>query len=505
MPKEATGELRTLADGYAARITIQGRDRRDFVLTTCATEVDAAERCTALAGMAARLRRARRVPQIVPLLEMGAKARVGASWQAVCVAVDDECGGGVRDRQTGATATLRNIIERWTKGELAKEFPDYVSRKRSARRDVELAKHVPAEFLDLPLRAWTSETYHAVMRQLPPELSSGSRRHVAQLLHRAFGLAVQPLQLLSVSPIGRMPKIKREKLMATLLPRHPQALGGAVGKIDIGYRFLWCYLAETGWRLSQCTGKVEKEGPDGSDNDVPPLYWRDIKCERELAFLRQTKTTAAVEVPLDPDTLAALAAWRKLSTRPGDDDPVFVTSDGVPIPYGHAAVTFREHLNLVGTTRETEPDLFPEGEELESRLTVRAHDLRGLFVTVNLAQGRSDTWVMERTLHKTRSMVDLYRRKVAHFRKHGPIVPAISAVPELAALQKPTQRLPHALPLEARDHETANTRSTRKNKRWPLRESNPKRPFGPRILNPLRLPIPPRGRAVGRRRTPAMR
>jgi hypothetical protein len=25
MPKEATGELRTLADGWAARVTIQGR------------------------------------------------------------------------------------------------------------------------------------------------------------------------------------------------------------------------------------------------------------------------------------------------------------------------------------------------------------------------------------------------------------------------------------------------------------------------------------------------
>lgn len=442
MPKEATGELRPLADGWAARITIQGRERRDFVLVTCANEIEAAERCKALAQMASRLRRAGETDDLVRRLDDAAKARAGRSWDAVCAAVDALCRGTTREKQSAPTATLRNVIDRWTKGELAKEFPDYVARKRSARRDVELSKHVPGEFLDLPLRVWTSETYHAVMRQLSAELSSGSRRHVAQLLHRAFGLAVQPLQLLSVSPISRMPKIKREKLMATLLPRHPQALGAAVGKIDLGYRFLWCFLAETGWRVSQGTGKVEKEGPDGADNDVPPLYWRDIKEEREVAFLRQTKTTAAVEVPLDPPTLAALAAWRKLSPCPGNDDQVFVTTDGAPIAYTHAAETFRDHLNLVGSTRSSEPDLFPEGEELESRLAVRAHDLRGLFVTANLAQGKSDTWVMERTLHKTRSMVDLYRRKVAHFRKHGPIVPAIEAIPELAAVP----RLPHGLP-----------------------------------------------------------
>jgi len=29
MPKEATGELRTLADGFAARITIEGKNRKD--------------------------------------------------------------------------------------------------------------------------------------------------------------------------------------------------------------------------------------------------------------------------------------------------------------------------------------------------------------------------------------------------------------------------------------------------------------------------------------------
>jgi hypothetical protein len=57
MPTHATGELRRLAEGFAARITLRGRTRKDFFLTMCATESEAIERCQALASMAARLRR----------------------------------------------------------------------------------------------------------------------------------------------------------------------------------------------------------------------------------------------------------------------------------------------------------------------------------------------------------------------------------------------------------------------------------------------------------------
>jgi hypothetical protein len=37
MPRSATGELRQLADGFAARITIEGRKRRAFPLASCLT------------------------------------------------------------------------------------------------------------------------------------------------------------------------------------------------------------------------------------------------------------------------------------------------------------------------------------------------------------------------------------------------------------------------------------------------------------------------------------
>ena len=95
MPREAKGELRHLADGFAARITISGRERRDFVLKTCATEAVADERTAALGQVAARLRRAGHADKILKMLEIGANARAGRPWRAFLAAVEAVCSGTV--------------------------------------------------------------------------------------------------------------------------------------------------------------------------------------------------------------------------------------------------------------------------------------------------------------------------------------------------------------------------------------------------------------------------
>src|SRR5258708_6018193 len=97
MPREATGELRHLADGWAARITLKGRTRRDFVLATCPDESTAGERCKALAQMASRLRRAGHQGEIESIVAIGAKARAGRAWEFVAGAVDALCGGQTRE------------------------------------------------------------------------------------------------------------------------------------------------------------------------------------------------------------------------------------------------------------------------------------------------------------------------------------------------------------------------------------------------------------------------
>ena len=71
----------------------------------------------------------------------------------------------------------------------------------------------------------------------------------------------------------------------------------------------------------------------------------------------------------------------------------------------------------------------------KNRLPLRVHDLRGFFITYALAGGATETWVMDRTGHKSSTMVNRYRRvarTVAEARAGSP-TPLHLAIPELAA------------------------------------------------------------------------
>src|ERR1019366_7890798 len=103
MPREAKGTLRSLADGFAARITVQGRERKKVELVACSSEAEAGGeaggRCKDRASMAPRLRRAGNAGEIEQLLEMGAKARAGRPWAVGCAAVDALCAHAPRLQQ----------------------------------------------------------------------------------------------------------------------------------------------------------------------------------------------------------------------------------------------------------------------------------------------------------------------------------------------------------------------------------------------------------------------
>ncbi len=43
-------------------------------------------------------------------------------------------------------------------------------------------------------------------------------------------------------------------------------------------------------------------------------------------------------------------------------------------------------------------------------MPIRVHDLRGTFVTLALASGKTETWVADRTGHKSSIMINRYRR-----------------------------------------------------------------------------------------------
>src|SRR6187402_2189715 len=58
MPNPARGELYETAEGYVARITISGKKRESFLLSSCRTQPEAEARKALLADLAARFRKA---------------------------------------------------------------------------------------------------------------------------------------------------------------------------------------------------------------------------------------------------------------------------------------------------------------------------------------------------------------------------------------------------------------------------------------------------------------
>jgi hypothetical protein len=85
--------------------------------------------------------------------------------------------------------TFKSFATRWTTGELARLFPDHVTTKRTADDDeMRLEKWVYPVVKDLPLQDFTLAHAQEVLRRIPPSLSRGTRRHVAQ--HRR-GLGVE--------------------------------------------------------------------------------------------------------------------------------------------------------------------------------------------------------------------------------------------------------------------------------------------------------------------------
>lgn len=66
-------------------------------------------------------------------------------------------------------------------------------------------------------------------------------------------------------------------------------------------------------------------------------------------------------------------------------------------------------------------------------MALRAHDLRGGFVTVALANGKTEAWVTDRTGHTTSAMIYTYKRAARTHRelKLGTFAPLHEAIPEL--------------------------------------------------------------------------
>ncbi|WP_438020714.1 tyrosine-type recombinase/integrase [Sorangium sp. So ce315] len=424
MPRKPTGNVYSSAGKWYARVKIGEKLRPSIALPTCTSEEQAIARKDVLADLASKLRAA---PHVAPdiargLLERAAQ-RDGKALAAVIEAVDtlvrSDPGAlpaalpGV-PRALSPSITFQAFGELWTSGELARLFPDHVKAKRSVRDDVyRLDLHVYPVVGRVPLASFSLDDAQAVMRAMPKR-SASTRRHVAQLMRRLLAIAVFPARLIAAHPLpeGFLPKVGAAKAKGWIYP-------------DEDARLMACVDAPLCWRVLY--GFLDREGPRLSE--AKRLTFADVDLERGVSMLDENKTDDPRAWALRPDVVRALRVWRHLRGDPPPEAPVFVDESGKGLAVYHQAERFRRYLLAAKVDRA---ELF---ERSKTRQPIRVHDLRATFITLALANGRSETWVADRTGHKTSDMINRYRRaaRTAVELGLGELLPLDEAIPELAA------------------------------------------------------------------------
>jgi integrase len=425
MPAKATGSVQFKRGAWYARVTLAPGDRPWIALPTCATREAAEERKDILAPLAAKLRAAGVASDIARKFLEEASVREGRALARILEAGEALATGEARTKraQSGPIGrTFEAVGKRWTSGELAAEYPDHVTAKSSADKDAgKLALYVYPVVGHVPLAAFTVDHAEAVMRGLPEGRARATRRHVAQVMHRVLSLAVFPLKMIPSNPLPRgfLPKLGPTRAKAWLYPDEDRRLLASPA-VPLAWRLLYGFLNREGMRSSEATG----------------LTWRSLDLDRGTVTLDVNKTDDPRAWALSPGVVRALAAWREhlrgvVSVEP--DAPVFVDPSGGAIVDYRLAEQFRAHLRAAGVDR---PELF---ERSAARRPIRLHDTRATFVTLALANGRSETWVGDRTGHKSSVMIAKYRRaaRTAAELNLGDLAPLDAAIPELRASSGP--------------------------------------------------------------------
>lgn len=288
------------------------------------------------------------------------------------------------DVKPSGPRTFRDVAELWLNGDLCRRYPDdgyCVSAERAKRVRAHLVTIYP-KLGHLPVTEITRELAERVRAEMAIGRRQGTRRHYAMAIHRVLELAVEPLRLIAQSPVPPkfVPPQGPSRTRAFLFPREERALVSAPA-VPWAYRFYYGFLARNGVR--------KEEGLS--------LTYGDIDFDMGLITLDKNKTRRPRFWRLAPDVLAALERAR------GAAKPTALVFEGVKRV--NLATVFREHLELAGARR---PQLSARSNE---RRPIVLHDLRSTFVTLSLASGRNETWVMDRTGHTTSAMLNRYRRQ----------------------------------------------------------------------------------------------
>ena len=376
-----TTTLRPTKTGWSARIRM-GAGQRPWIPMPPMEEDTAERRRERLQLLAGDFVAAGKASEVEPILrdcaaELTPKAFDAAERAArKLLGKDAEPPPGPR--------TFRDIAELWLEGELDRRYPgrDYALQgKHKERVRTILDKTLYPVLGSHGVGDITLDHAEAAVAAIPVSVKSqGARRHFMLVIRRVLALAVYPLRLMTHSPIPPkwVPPQGKSPAFSYLFPIEDQQL---VGHTDVPfiYRFFFGFLTRNGCRVSEALA----------------LTIDDIDRRSGILSLDENKTDDPRQWTLEPDVLRALE--RHLETH--TDRRIFEGVDGHNVAYN-----LRRYLGICGVDR---PQLH---QRTNKRRPLRAHDLRATFVTLALASGRTETWVMDRTGHKSSQMVNVYRR-----------------------------------------------------------------------------------------------
>lgn len=377
-----------------ARVRIGAKKRMEVRIPWAKTEEEAVERASLIADLCESLITAGRRDLLRSMADQAAQATTPKKLATVRAAVAGLVAGGAPDPDAGLS-TFEDVADDWISGELRKKYPDHVRRKASFKIESgRLKRYIYPLVKDVPIVAFEKAHADLVMSKLPTTRvkTPATRRHVAQIICRVLNLAVMPLGLIKASPLpkGYLPRIESRRHYTCLFPREEAKLL-ACKEVPEVERLFFGILDREGMRVSE----------------LADCEWWQWNLDEGTFTATKTKTNDPRMWAVRPDVARAMRLWsdryRKTKARPFID---LVPEEKAKL---ELAGRLRAALETAGVTRA---ELF---ESTEHTGKMRAHDLRATFVTCSIAEGKSETWIRDRTAHKTMSMVDRYRRAARQF------------------------------------------------------------------------------------------
>lgn len=426
--RRRSGGWRWIKGRRYARVRVTANQRPSIPLVACTTDAEADARTELIAQVANKLIKGGRADRVKDVCE-----QIGAATTEKHLVILQKAADRLIASSNVAphALTVKEFARRWTSGELHLQYPDHVRKKDSKNDEGTFAMHVIPHVGDVPLAAFRLEDAELVMGQVPAKLSKARRRHIAQLMNRLLNIAVYPAKLLKANPLpkGFLPKLGDAKAKPYLYPNDDAKLL-ACPDIPLERRIVWGVLAREGMRVGELLGSAP-----GAEDPRDPIAWGEFDLALGAINLDKNKTNDPRTWALDKGVVAALVAWKKMSPKAKLSDFVFPTTsrDGM-------GGVLRADLKAAKVER---PELF---ERSASRSQVTVHHLRGTFVTLALANGKTETWVQDRTGHTSSVMINRYRRmaRTAAELEIGTLAPLDQAIPELREAIARANGAPHS-------------------------------------------------------------